>query len=680
MIRFLLLLCPFALFAQADSPATDSLWQSQLLEVVISGQQRPVPLDSSIRSVRIITAEEIDRRAVNNMEELLRRELGFRSRQDGVLGGQISLQGLGGEQVQIMIDGVPVIGRNGGNIDLSRLDLQAVERIEIVEGPMSVNYGNNALAGSINIITKKAPQQKWEGSVEAQGEQLDLWRVQGQAAYRHKGSSLRAGYRRLDFAGFSQDTLRSQPWNPKRQQSVFANLSQNIKGLLLHYRFAQFWERVDDLGIERLAEFPEWAYARDYRFYTQSQDHQLALNGELGKGFYLQNTLAFNDYRRQKQAWMLGLMENDMQDSIDRLDSDSTRFLAGQWRASLSKTLHKNWEVQLGWDMRSERMQGGRVQPEPGAFAEISDYALFGQVQWQPFKALQVEGAWRATYNNRYRAVPTFSLSALWKFEQYWSLRGSYARGFRAPSLKELYLDFIDASHHIKGNPQLEAERSHHAQVEVAYQRNYSKERRVELRWRQFYNYLSNQIALYDYVLDSLGNMQLSPEPSFEYAYFNRDQFQTLGSDLRLDYRHGPLQLRLGARLTGQYNEWAEQKQFLAPFSYTFDLTQEILYDWKDWQFSLFRMDVDRIIRYTGQENPQTGELRVVENIVQGYALVDVRAARDLGEHCQIALGVKNLLGVSDVAQAGQNGAHSGGGSMPVAMGRRFFLQLRVNW
>lgn len=680
MLRFLLLLFPIGLLAQPAPQESDSLWQNQLMEIVISGQQRPVPLDSSIRAVRIIDAEEIQRRAVNNMEELLQRELGFRMQQDGVLGGMISLQGLGGEQVQIMIDGIPVIGRNGGNIDLSRLDLQAVERIEIVEGPMSVNYGNNALAGSINIITKKSPHGKWEGSVETQGEQLDLWRLQGQAAYRYKNTSIRAGYRRMDFQGFSEDTLRSQPWNPKRQQSAFASIHQDIGGLLLSYRFAQFWERVDDLGIERLIEFPEWAYARDYRFYTQTQDHQIGLNGELGKGYYLQNTLAFNDYRRQKQAWLVGLLDNDMQDSIEHLDSDSTRFLSGQWRGSLSKTIHKKWQLQIGLDFRTERMQGGRLNPEAGTFAEISDYALFGQIQWRPLQNLQMEGAWRATYNNRYKAIPTFSWSLLWQFKKYWKLRSSYARGFRAPDLKELYLEFIDASHHIKGNPQLQAERSHHAQMELSYERQYDKQRRVRLSWRQFYNQLSNQIALFDYNLDSLGNMVVSETPSFQYAYFNREQFQTLGSDLRLHYQQGALQIRLGARLTGQYNEWAERQQFLAPFTYTFDLTQEILYDWKDWQFSLFRMDVDRIIRYTGQENPQTGEITVVENVVNGYALVDIRAAKQLGAYCQLALGVKNLLGVSNVAQAGQTGTHSGGESMPVAMGRRFFLQLRLQW
>ena len=59
---------------------------------------------------------------------------------------------MSGENVKIMIDGVPVIGRQNGNLDLSQLNLLGIEHVEIIEGPLSVNYGNNALVGTINLI------------------------------------------------------------------------------------------------------------------------------------------------------------------------------------------------------------------------------------------------------------------------------------------------------------------------------------------------------------------------------------------------------------------------------------------------------------------------------------------------------------------------------------------------
>ena len=75
--------------------------------------------------------------------------------QDPALGSSLKIKGLSGNNVKILIDGVPVIGRMGGNIDLSQLNLYNIDHIEMVEGPMSVMYGSDALAGAINIITKE---------------------------------------------------------------------------------------------------------------------------------------------------------------------------------------------------------------------------------------------------------------------------------------------------------------------------------------------------------------------------------------------------------------------------------------------------------------------------------------------------------------------------------------------
>ena len=83
----------------------------------------------------------------------------MRFSQDVATGGSaISMLGLSGQNVKILIDGLPVTGRQGVNneFDISQIDINSIERIEIVEGPMSVIYGADALAGVINIITRKA--------------------------------------------------------------------------------------------------------------------------------------------------------------------------------------------------------------------------------------------------------------------------------------------------------------------------------------------------------------------------------------------------------------------------------------------------------------------------------------------------------------------------------------------
>ena len=135
-------------------------------EVVITAQYEPVPKNESINAIRTISANEIEERAAVNLNDVLRKELFFRVGQDNILGSQLSMQGISGENVKIMIDGVPVVGRLNGNIDLTQLNLNNIERIEIVEGPLAVNYGSNALAGTINLITKTAKTNETAASAE----------------------------------------------------------------------------------------------------------------------------------------------------------------------------------------------------------------------------------------------------------------------------------------------------------------------------------------------------------------------------------------------------------------------------------------------------------------------------------------------------------------------------------
>ncbi|HMU71025.1 MAG TPA: TonB-dependent receptor plug domain-containing protein, partial [Chitinophagales bacterium] len=79
----------------------------------------------------------------------------------------VQIMGLNPDYTLILIDGQPMIGRVAGVLDLSRVSVGAIERVEIVKGPMSSLYGSDALAGVINIITKK-PALGWSGRLYSQ--------------------------------------------------------------------------------------------------------------------------------------------------------------------------------------------------------------------------------------------------------------------------------------------------------------------------------------------------------------------------------------------------------------------------------------------------------------------------------------------------------------------------------
>ena len=116
-------------------------------------------ISQSFHRINLINKNKIERLAAVNLSDVVKMDASLSLNNDNILGSSLSIQGLSGQNIKILIDNVPVIGRLGGNIDLGHINLSNIERIEIVEGPLSVNYGTDALAGTINLISSKTLTQ-----------------------------------------------------------------------------------------------------------------------------------------------------------------------------------------------------------------------------------------------------------------------------------------------------------------------------------------------------------------------------------------------------------------------------------------------------------------------------------------------------------------------------------------
>ncbi|MAW16158.1 MAG: TonB-dependent receptor plug domain-containing protein [Flavobacteriaceae bacterium] len=135
-----------------------SLAQTPLDEVVVSSPRLNVLFSDDSKSVTVITAEQIDDTPVSNLVDLLRFQSGIDIRRQGIEGTQADVYLRGGtfDQVLLLIDGIRVDDPQTGHHTLnSALPLDVIERIEIVKGPAARIYGQNALTGAINIVTKK---------------------------------------------------------------------------------------------------------------------------------------------------------------------------------------------------------------------------------------------------------------------------------------------------------------------------------------------------------------------------------------------------------------------------------------------------------------------------------------------------------------------------------------------
>ncbi len=110
-------LCTFVIgWIDSQAQKLDSL--QSLEEMVVTGQYEANSLNKSVLKVKVIDAKRIEAQGAFTLQQVLANELNVRIIQDPILGSSMQLQGVGGNNIKILIDGVPVVGRENGNIDL----------------------------------------------------------------------------------------------------------------------------------------------------------------------------------------------------------------------------------------------------------------------------------------------------------------------------------------------------------------------------------------------------------------------------------------------------------------------------------------------------------------------------------------------------------------------------------
>ena len=152
---FVLIIFPICIFAQNE----DSLKTYQLSDIVISATRTKAPMNELANSITIIDSSEIMSRNKTTVFDLLKDEYGISFTQEGGANklASINMRGSNSNHTLVIIDGVEANMTNdiGNSYDFSFLAPDNVERIEVLRGPQSILYGSNAMAGVINIITKK---------------------------------------------------------------------------------------------------------------------------------------------------------------------------------------------------------------------------------------------------------------------------------------------------------------------------------------------------------------------------------------------------------------------------------------------------------------------------------------------------------------------------------------------
>lgn len=690
-------------FSQTTSEiAKDSTKVEALEEVVITGQYNPQSIKKSVHNVIVINRKQIEQQAANNLADFLNFNLNLNIIPNSQSGkSTISFFGLDAQYFNILIDNIPLVSDNGlgNNIDLTQVNLDDVERIEIVEGSMGVEFGANAVSGVINIITKKSSDTDWKIQTYIQEETVSdeyAWFGEG----RHIQSIniahnindkwfAKIGFNRNDFAGFfnkrqgenyyQNDGLRGYEWLPKHQIVTNALLNYRTKNFRLFYKFEYFNERINfydaavraNIDTDTQTSNPS---ATDRIFNTNRFLNNLNINGKLNSGANYTFALSYQQQKRDLNEFNYFILTQDRSNELDETYQSSQVLFSKGTINNLVK--NDAFNFQLGYEGRyieGYDSQASGELTQQNKTNKQSNIALFGSSEVKLSEKFSLRPGVRYEYNSLFNSKLLGSLSARYLLKNGFELRGNVGTSYRVPNFEELYYYFVDSNHDVRGNVNLDPEHGYSAFINL-------KKR----SWFNDLSMISNFKMSYIDVSDKIDLAVVNTTP-LQFQYINIDTFKLWGLTLDNTLKAQDLSFNLGVTFQGisriNSNEVNGQDDFL----YNFQVNTSASYFLKKWDsvFSLYLKYNGEQQNYVASDTDENGNSLFSKSTTEAYSWLDASIKKSFFTNkLDITIGSRNLLDVTNVniSNSAIGGTHSSNNStLLLGYGRSYYLKLLYN-
>ena len=547
--------------------AQDSLKVDNLQEIVVTGTGTQHLLKNVPVQTEVISRKMLDSYGGKSIEEILAGLTASFAFSEGDMGSQMQLGGLGNSYILILIDGKRIHGDVGGENDLGLIDPHNIERIEIVKGAQSALYGSDAMAGVINIITKKHTEKGvYADNITRYGMHNDL-RQHNTVAFNIGKFGSQTGFQLQRNDGwqntaeeFAEATVLTDSKNktvnqfrnwqvtehltykPIRDVELYADGSYYIKDINrpqngthpscdvytydLHYRNASAslggkWYLSGDEGTVRrnyLSLDADWNKHEYSYIYTAKHYDYVLLQGE--------------EYGDQNGEWFSVAMKPGQR----KLQSDQQRAMAqlkGIFYLPYENTLHAGAEYRYDYLNAPDRTDSGSA----------SDWtaAVYVQDEFNLLSWFNLTAGLRLVDNRNFGVRLTPKVSAMFSAGDF-RFRLGWSQGFKTPTVKELhyrYLHLMGGSTFFNiGNTDLNPQTSNYYSANIEY-----RGRKVTASVTGYLNKLDNMIALVNvpvgeipagvttaYLGDGSNNVQAR-------MYRNMDNARTCGVDVTLSYQ-----------------------------------------------------------------------------------------------------------------------------------------------
>ena len=453
------------------------------------------PTKETATIVQVITGQELVKAGYSNIQQALMQETPGMNIQKVGFGNEISMQGLDARHILFLMDGERMTGEMAGNLDYERFNLHAVERIEVMKGASSTLYGSRAAGAVINIITKKTDKpfaitvgsrhaemnernyhnperqdflymfeknadkpnlQSWVSAGAKIGKftsQTDVWFSSQDAYYLYQKEPDRKVYTKEANSFLSKDTI---------VQATFLRPPMGIEGVEHLSASQKVYYDSKDLSVQLYGTgflMNSYDMVQDL-YFSQTKDFTggLKLSYRLKDYFALHGTFHTDFYERYKR--------HERRD-VDKKVYDSKIM---QPRLTLTSQYFKKHDLILGIDYFQDDLTSDRFAANRMLTRGLKEWEFFFQDTYTITPKWQVEAGLRTNYSLQFGTMALPKVALKFSPTEALSYRLNYAKGYRSPSIKELFFNWDHLGmFQIIGNEMLQPEKNHYFSVGAEY-------------------------------------------------------------------------------------------------------------------------------------------------------------------------------------------------------------------
>ncbi len=658
-------------YGEGESERRDTIDISQ---IVVTSTRTPRQLKDTPVLTRVITARDISKYGRTKLEDVLSSELaGIEFHQAGY-GMTLSFQGLDARHILVLLNGEPLAGEVNGNIDFSRINIAAVERIEVVKGPAAVLYGSSSMGATINIITKEA-RDGFHGGAMVKFSPLnqknsehngDINNIDsgGYLSYKH-GSLAWIG----DFKYQGSDPYRMVGTEMQKREYSYVD-SENttvaipdngiiyvpIDSMGIGVNGWELWGVNQRVGLDispLIRGSIEGGYYKKTRYDLNSYDYY---NKETLSNNYEGVTLkAMGEYDiadNQRLDYSYYLTTSQQQESKENNNTSDIITTPKQRHNLVYHRLgyllrHSKGQLLVGAEYKSELLNYDLSEGGYDIERTSNQLSLYINKEYSINDKIEIVGGIRASLSdiqqpegNNISFTPMVGVTYK---NQSITYRANWAQGYRTPTLKERYITYYQSymGSWIVGNDKLVAESNNYLSLSAEY---FSPNNRLTLSVIGYINNFRDKIDTY------------YNEEKNSYIYYNTERTDIMG--IELAGKLSPLdRFWLSAHYAYSYNNESAptnsaQYIFTSPHtasfsgSYRINGTRGLIYDMsltgryvgaKDYE--------DRMPTILNYPDGSMGFVYgIYETYVKGYTMCDISLGISYEGRYRLLLGVDNIL------------------------------------